>query len=112
MSAPVDSHATQDIADQSFSPSICIGMLKTENWKPATKINSGTFHTVSQSRETFLANDALVTCLTVIRALYDLLQTPNPDDPLVTSIVSYLSSVLPRAVLMHIELPGRAVSKR
>ncbi|KAJ9108295.1 hypothetical protein QFC20_003455 [Naganishia adeliensis] len=47
---------------------ICIGMLKTENWKPATKINS------------------------VIHALYDLLQTPNPDDPLVTSIAELYRS--------------------
>ncbi|GHJ89693.1 hypothetical protein NliqN6_6095 [Naganishia liquefaciens] len=47
---------------------ICIGLLKTENWKPATKISS------------------------VIQALYDLLQTPNPDDPLVTSIAELYRS--------------------
>lgn len=41
---------------------ICIGLLKTENWKPSTKISI------------------------VLQALYDLLETPNPDDPLVTSI--------------------------
>ena len=31
-----------------------------------------------------------ISALSVIQALYDLLQTPNPDDPLVTSIVSAL----------------------
>ncbi|KAH8090527.1 ubiquitin-conjugating enzyme/RWD-like protein [Filobasidium floriforme] len=41
---------------------ICIGVLKTENWKPATKIVS------------------------VLDAMYELLGHPNPDDPLVTSI--------------------------
>ncbi|KAK4689556.1 hypothetical protein P7C73_g575, partial [Tremellales sp. Uapishka_1] len=41
---------------------LCIGLLKTENWKPSTKI------------------------ATVLVSIYDLLEHPNPDDPLVTSI--------------------------
>ncbi|WVQ96706.1 hypothetical protein IAU59_003813 [Kwoniella sp. CBS 9459] len=41
---------------------LCIGLLKTENWKPATKMSG------------------------VLQAIYDLLETPNPDDPLVSSI--------------------------
>ncbi|ORY31365.1 ubiquitin-conjugating enzyme/RWD-like protein [Naematelia encephala] len=41
---------------------LCLGILKTDQWKPSTKMN------------------------TVILSIYDLIQTPNPDDPLVTSI--------------------------
>ncbi|WWC96129.1 hypothetical protein V866_002996 [Kwoniella sp. B9012] len=41
---------------------LCIGLLKTENWKPATKMSG------------------------VLQAIYDLIETPNPDDPLVSSI--------------------------
>ncbi|OWZ78353.1 ubiquitin-conjugating enzyme E2 D/E [Cryptococcus neoformans Bt85] len=41
---------------------ICIGLLKTEQWKPATKMDY------------------------VLREIYNLLAEPNPDDPLVTSI--------------------------
>ncbi|KAK8858555.1 hypothetical protein IAR55_002784 [Kwoniella newhampshirensis] len=41
---------------------ICIGLLKTENWKPATKMNF------------------------VLTELYNLIKEPNPDDPLVSSI--------------------------
>ncbi|WWD18445.1 hypothetical protein CI109_102897 [Kwoniella shandongensis] len=41
---------------------ICIGLLKTENWKPATKM------------------------LIVLMELYNLIKEPNPDDPLVSSI--------------------------
>jgi ubiquitin-protein ligase len=58
--------------------------LKTENWKPATKISSGTW--IVNDRVIWFAHDTSTP--TVIQALYDLLQTPNPDDPLVTSIVS------------------------
>ncbi|WVF69204.1 hypothetical protein IAT40_003980 [Kwoniella sp. CBS 6097] len=41
---------------------LCIGLLKTENWKPATRMSG------------------------ILSAIYDLLGTPNPDDPLVSSI--------------------------
>ncbi|WRT67752.1 uncharacterized protein IL334_004724 [Kwoniella shivajii] len=41
---------------------LCIGLLKTENWKPATKMSG------------------------VLQSIYDLIETPNPDDPLVSSI--------------------------
>ncbi|RSH87562.1 uncharacterized protein EHS24_000072 [Apiotrichum porosum] len=41
---------------------ICIGVLKSEAWKPSTKMSI------------------------VLLSLYDLLETPNPDDPLVSSI--------------------------
>ncbi|TXT14500.1 uncharacterized protein COLE_00693 [Cutaneotrichosporon oleaginosum] len=41
---------------------ICIGVLKAETWKPSTKMAS------------------------VLLSLYDLLENPNPEDPLVTSI--------------------------
>ncbi|RSH89369.1 hypothetical protein EHS25_002481 [Saitozyma podzolica] len=42
--------------------SICMGMLKAEEWKPSTKMHM------------------------VFVALYDLIENPNPDDPLVSSI--------------------------
>ncbi|KAJ3223817.1 hypothetical protein HK099_000647 [Clydaea vesicula] len=42
--------------------SICVGILKNEMWKPSTKITE------------------------VFYALLDLLENPNPDDPLQTSI--------------------------
>ncbi|KAI9631983.1 ubiquitin-conjugating enzyme/RWD-like protein, partial [Dioszegia hungarica] len=45
--------------------SICMGMLKTDQWKPSTKMQHGNI---------------------VFFALYDLIETPNPDDPLVSSI--------------------------
>ncbi|WVQ82969.1 hypothetical protein IAT38_005107 [Cryptococcus sp. DSM 104549] len=41
---------------------ICIGLLKTEQWKPATKME------------------------VVLSSIYNLLAEPNPDDPLVASI--------------------------
>ncbi|WVQ73193.1 hypothetical protein IAR50_002758 [Cryptococcus sp. DSM 104548] len=42
--------------------SICIGLLKTEQWKPATKMEI------------------------VLSSVYNLLNEPNPDDPLSASI--------------------------
>ncbi|CAG8554168.1 16099_t:CDS:2, partial [Racocetra fulgida] len=42
--------------------SICVNLLKTDVWKPATKISQ------------------------VLKAIADLLENPNPDDALVASI--------------------------
>ncbi|ORX40122.1 ubiquitin-conjugating enzyme/RWD-like protein [Kockovaella imperatae] len=42
--------------------SLCLGILKSDQWKPSTKMSH------------------------VLVSIYDLLVTPNPDDPLVTSI--------------------------
>ncbi|KAL7423121.1 hypothetical protein Q5752_002420 [Cryptotrichosporon argae] len=47
---------------------ICIGVLKAEQWKPSTKMS------------------------TILLSIYDLIETPNPDDPLVTSIAEQYRS--------------------
>ncbi|KAK1925370.1 ubiquitin-conjugating enzyme/RWD-like protein [Papiliotrema laurentii] len=41
---------------------LCLGILKVDQWKPSTKMSS------------------------VFMSIYDLLESPNPDDPLVSSI--------------------------
>ncbi|EIW73700.1 hypothetical protein M231_01064 [Tremella mesenterica] len=48
--------------------SICLGILKTDQWKPPTKMTH------------------------VLMSIYDLLETPNPDDPLVSSIAEQYRS--------------------
>ncbi|BEJ07353.1 hypothetical protein CcaverHIS641_0406220 [Cutaneotrichosporon cavernicola] len=50
---------------------ICIGVLKAEAWKPSTKMAS------------------------VLLSLYDLVENPNPDDPLVTSIAEQYATDRP-----------------
>lgn len=58
--------------------SICVGVLKLEAWKPSTKMTSSECRVVHRD----VCADRLV-----LLSLYDLLQAPNPDDALVTSIV-------------------------
>nr|ADE10070.1 UBCc [Tremella fuciformis] len=48
--------------------SICLGILKTDQWKPSTKMTH------------------------VLVSIYDLIETPNPDDPLVSSIAEQYRS--------------------
>jgi len=48
--------------------SLCLGILKSDQWKPSTKMTH------------------------VLVSIYDLLVTPNPDDPLVTSIADQYRS--------------------
>jgi ubiquitin-conjugating enzyme E2 D/E len=52
--------------------SICVGLLKSESWKPATKLSQ------------------------VLRALYNLLEEPNPDDALQASIAEVYNKDRPR----------------
>ncbi|CAD6570805.1 MAG: hypothetical protein TREMPRED_006027 [Tremellales sp. Tagirdzhanova-0007] len=47
---------------------LCMGILKVEQWKPSTKMNS------------------------LLIAIYDLIENPNPDDPLESSIISAIPS--------------------
>ncbi|KAF9578220.1 hypothetical protein BGW38_006097 [Lunasporangiospora selenospora] len=51
---------------------ICIALLKSDQWKPATRLNQ------------------------VLRSLVTLLEAPNPEDPLMTDIAELYSSDLPR----------------
>ena len=62
-----------------------MGILKVDQWKPSTKMNSGGCR---GEKLTALHSSLL---LTVLLAIYDLIENPNPDDPLVTSIVSECS---------------------
>jgi ubiquitin-conjugating enzyme E2 D/E len=61
-----------------------MGMLKADQWKPSTKMHMGEFTCWSLPRWRSGEADMFV----VFFALYDLIETPNPDDPLVSSIVS------------------------
>lgn len=53
-----------------------MGVIKADGWKPSTKMANG---------ELLPLIEELTPVLLSVR---DLLQNPNPDDPLVTSIVS------------------------
>ncbi|KAF0442094.1 putative ubiquitin-conjugating enzyme E2 [Gigaspora margarita] len=54
--------------------SICVNLLKTDVWKPATKISQ------------------------VLKAIADLLENPNPDDALVASIAEVYNTNKPKFV--------------
>ncbi|TYJ58515.1 hypothetical protein B9479_000723 [Cryptococcus floricola] len=62
--------------------SICIGLLKTEQWKPATRMEIG----VLASLDSLLCLLLILYVNTVLSSVYNLLNEPNPDDPLIASI--------------------------
>lgn len=69
--------------------SICVGLLKTEAWKPATKITSGklySFYIIILEYDLWNMTLILYYIATVLDALCALLITPNPDDALQPSI--------------------------
>ena len=83
-----------------------MGILKAEEWKPSIKMTHGE---LPQSRcGQRLKASGVQAHNTVFLALFDLIENPNPDDPLVSSIVSSLKSqIIPK---WHAKLTSRPSS--
>lgn len=66
---------------------ICVALLKTEVWKPATKMTTGASFSLTSPFRLSICDLSIHFCdLAVLLSIYNLLIEPNPDDPLVASV--------------------------